>query len=446
MPELPSRPNLDQLRHQARDLLRSAQAGDAEALRRIRVVSDRVALSSAQLALAREHGFTAWRQLVAEIQHRRAAEATAASDEPAVEPKRGPLNPSWSAGSPIRLADGVLQPLGVIPESGEYVLRVVMTEVDAFEQVPRRLFGRRPPALPRTHFDDLTIVDSEGRTYEHRRTRSSGTVRRGRGPARVERADLDVYLDPTPDPGAEWIELRGPSGAATRLLRGVPTTIEVTRPTRVDVSNGEREIEALGRRLVAMRLAGLEAGARFYADRCQAALVRVGELEQAGAVIPTDARLGLTTLCRHLVEGTDIDSIPLRWRTLLGLADEGGGLRRNADLGVDLPPVDGVTMTLGTVAFEENSWCLYARAVPGWWLFDIAEPLKRAAVGIEAADDVGGIYVATFDGGRRVQGEGGEIVRQRFRPRLDPSARVLRFVVRGSSEELVVDVPLPPPR
>ena len=56
MPDLPARPDLDQLRHQAKDLLRAAQLGDPGATARIRVVSDQLILSSAQLALAREYG------------------------------------------------------------------------------------------------------------------------------------------------------------------------------------------------------------------------------------------------------------------------------------------------------------------------------------------------------------------------------------------------------
>src|SRR5579884_3432197 len=74
--QLPSRPNLDQLKHQARDLLNAHRAGDEETLRRIRenhprfarlaeadVRSVRFTLSSAQLVLAREYGFTSWTQL-----------------------------------------------------------------------------------------------------------------------------------------------------------------------------------------------------------------------------------------------------------------------------------------------------------------------------------------------------------------------------------------------
>src|SRR5579862_3996242 len=70
MPDLPVRPNLTQLRHQAKDLLRAARSGDAAALVRIRAVSGRLMLASAQLALARDFGFPSWRRLKDEVERR----------------------------------------------------------------------------------------------------------------------------------------------------------------------------------------------------------------------------------------------------------------------------------------------------------------------------------------------------------------------------------------
>lgn len=71
MPQLPDRPHLEQLRRQARELHRAAAQGDTAALDRLHAVSPRVALSTAQLALAREYGFPSWNRLRSEVQHRR---------------------------------------------------------------------------------------------------------------------------------------------------------------------------------------------------------------------------------------------------------------------------------------------------------------------------------------------------------------------------------------
>jgi ankyrin repeat protein len=70
MTYLPARPDLEQLRHQAKDLLRAATRGAAEAVARIDAVSDRVTLASAKLAIAREYGFASWPKLKREVERR----------------------------------------------------------------------------------------------------------------------------------------------------------------------------------------------------------------------------------------------------------------------------------------------------------------------------------------------------------------------------------------
>ena len=70
MADLPARPSLDHLRHEARDLLRAAQSGDTAAADRVRAVSAAPTLAGAQLALAREYGFASWARLKAEVDAR----------------------------------------------------------------------------------------------------------------------------------------------------------------------------------------------------------------------------------------------------------------------------------------------------------------------------------------------------------------------------------------
>jgi ankyrin repeat protein len=70
---LPDRPSLEQLRKQAKDLLRDAHAGDAGALARITAATHpeggaRISLADAQLALAREYGFTSWPRLAHHVE------------------------------------------------------------------------------------------------------------------------------------------------------------------------------------------------------------------------------------------------------------------------------------------------------------------------------------------------------------------------------------------
>ncbi len=60
MPDLPARPDLDQLRHQGKDPLRAAKSGDHESLARIRAVANHLTLQPAQLAIAPEYEFPSW--------------------------------------------------------------------------------------------------------------------------------------------------------------------------------------------------------------------------------------------------------------------------------------------------------------------------------------------------------------------------------------------------
>ena len=92
MSELPGRPNIDQLRRQARDLLRGAADGESSALARIRAVSERVSLSAAQLAVAREYGFASWPALHAEVQ-RRLAGLPSGEGEPGRKPPGRSVEP-----------------------------------------------------------------------------------------------------------------------------------------------------------------------------------------------------------------------------------------------------------------------------------------------------------------------------------------------------------------
>jgi ankyrin repeat protein len=67
---LPVRPNLEQLKHQAKDLLRSIRRGDLPAIREFNqyhpqpVTPDQVTLADAQLALARSYQTPSWPRLV----------------------------------------------------------------------------------------------------------------------------------------------------------------------------------------------------------------------------------------------------------------------------------------------------------------------------------------------------------------------------------------------
>jgi hypothetical protein len=215
MSGLPDRPDLDQLRRQARELLRAAVDGEPHAADRLRAVSPRVTLSAAQLALAREYGFQSWTALKAEIARRR---------PPAAQADR------WSFGGAaiVQTPAGVLLPEILIAGADQAVLHgslalsgngqlagaVPRRRVPAPGVLLARLVARRSTraardrrAEARTAMENMraltsvTVVDDCGARYALRGGGSSG--KRGT-PDRFVR----LRVHPVPGREAGWIELQ----------------------------------------------------------------------------------------------------------------------------------------------------------------------------------------------------------------------------------------------
>src|SRR5271170_8399545 len=94
--ELPARPNLEQYRKQAKDLARDCGLGIPDALTRIRhhhprfhklpepeMRNAQVALTDAQLVIAREHGFESWPRFANHIETLNMIRSVASLSDPA---------------------------------------------------------------------------------------------------------------------------------------------------------------------------------------------------------------------------------------------------------------------------------------------------------------------------------------------------------------------------
>lgn len=81
--ELPARPNLEQLRKRAKDLLRAARSDDSAAVRRFRAPPSgqriRLQLADALAVIAQEQGFPSWAKLKAHVEGIAVAEPAPAS-------------------------------------------------------------------------------------------------------------------------------------------------------------------------------------------------------------------------------------------------------------------------------------------------------------------------------------------------------------------------------
>jgi hypothetical protein len=370
MPGLPDRPDLDQLRRQARELLRAASGGEPTAVARIRAVSERMTLAAAQLALAREYGCRNWAALRAEVERR-----------------RSPLD-RWSFGgaAAIEVPSGMLLPEGLVASADMAVLFTSLTPSEIPSDtasdngawldrvvVPEQLAGMDEEIRAlhaATETGDITVVDDQGVTYTLRTLQRSGAS--GPFPSSVW-----FRVEPVPGQGIEWLELAGRNGTATRLRPSPRAVVRLGLLTPVTTSAAEREL----------------------------------------------TRDAMSAMLDAAQERTD-------------------GPRHHLDLGITLPLIDGMTFQLDSLVCAPTGWSLFMRARPRWWRYRDDRRRKWSPVEISAEDDRGCSYLYGFGGssGR----DGCEEIRLQFRPRLDPLARRLRLTCTGSSEQIAIDLDLPP--
>ncbi len=370
MPELPDRPDLDQLRRQARELLRAAADGESLAVTRLRAVSERVTLSAAQLAVAREHGCPSWPALKSEVERRRRLSGSAASPPLPGGDERGSLNAPgerWSFGgaTAIETSAGMLFPQALVVGAGYAALDASLMPPRNGQPAPARRRRLPAPGLPfarlarrrRAKADlatmsaqatmtalDVTVADDRGASYALRFEGMSGH----RGPSGEPTGPVSVRLglDPVPERGIGWLELRSQDGAATRLLPSARPAVRAGQLTTTTLSLAERELSEHALDVIALHLrddaATLEDAIR---RRCAAALARAAEVRRSGELDPASGLPDqLTELCAALTEHRPASRLPASWSSMLDAARRADGPRHHLDIGAALPPIDGVAV------------------------------------------------------------------------------------------------------
>ena len=439
MSELPGRPNIDQLRRQARDLLRDAADGESAALARIRAVSERASLSAAQLAVAREYGFASWPALHAEVQRRLAG-------LPSGEGGAGRAEASWSFGgaSPIETAAGTLYPGGLVASAGHAFLDASLMPT---RQTQERLALPPPPisssarAARGEAIRDLmgaitaavALTDDQATTYalhagfeDH--SQESGLVA------------LRLGVDPVPARERGWLELRGQDGSAARL---VPSAHAYTRVSRLLPAQNGAEAwvlsqQALG--LIGLQLTG--AGQDEVERQCSAALARAAEMQQAtGPGVAGELPGQLARLCAVLTGHGPADGLPRGWSGMIDAADRSDGASRHLDLFAALPRVDDTVVQVDSLVSEPGTWRVYLRVEPGWWSYSADRNRKWPVLAVAAEDDLGGLYVSQFDGSSGCGDH--EKLTLRFLPRLNPLARALTLTFSRATEQVTLELQLP---
>lgn len=407
MLELPFPPDLDQLRRQARELLRAAAQGESDALARLHAVSDRVMLSAAQLAVAREYGFWSWPALKAEVERDRSIDLGAKPPAPAaVSPDL--LEPpeerrSYGGAAAIETAGGVLLPELLVVGPGHAVLDASL--VRPAPAVPP------PPAVPRQRplsqkerlaepgrqvwrevpaFGDVTVTDDRDRTYALKVRETGGHS--GQPDEEPEPVRVIFRLEPAPAREAAWIELRAHDGPTTRLVTSPRAAVHVSDVT--PVSAAEKDLEDLAR------------------------------------------------LCASLTGERPVDDLPPAWSGMLSAANRSDGPACHLDIAAALPPIHAVVVQVDSLVSRPGGWKLYLRARPGWFIYSEDRMLKWDSASVHAEDDLGGGYISSFGGSTGHPGH--EELALDFLPPLDPRARRLTLTFRAAGEQVAVAFDLPP--
>jgi hypothetical protein len=441
MPELPGRPNIDQLRRQARELLRAAADGEPSALARIRAFSERVSLSAAQLAVAREYGFASWPALQAEVA-RRLAELRF--------PGRGagPAEARWSFGGafPVQTVAGTLYPGGLVAGAGHAFLDASLTPTG---QAQDQLAVPPPPISSRARAEHarairtlakaisraVALTDDQGTTYalhvediQHYPDQS-----RERGPV-----SLRLAVDPVPARERGWLELRGQDGSAARLAPSADLGARVSR--LAPASPAARELSGLALDLISLQFLG--AGPDEVERQCSVALARAAEIQQSGGPGAADDLPGqLARLCAVLTGHGPAGGLPSGWSSVIDAAGRTDGPSRHLDLSVAFPGIDDTVMRVDSLISEPETWRVYLRAEPGWWNHSADMQRTGPAMSVAAEDDLGGMYVSQYYGGRS-RGDHEELT-MRFHPRLNPLARSLMLAFSHPGEQVTLELQLP---
>jgi hypothetical protein len=140
------------------------------------------------------------------------------------------------------------------------------------------------------------------------------------------------------------------------------------------------------------------------------------------------------------VSGSLAERLPLGQSGMPDAVQRADGPRHHLDISAALPPLDDTAVQLDSLVSEPESWHVYLRARPGWWIHSEDRHRKWAAVSVDVEDDLGGRYRSMFGGS--TGHDDYEEVTLRFLPRLDPLAHTLKLTFSGKREQITVELRL----
>ncbi len=235
--ELPARPNLEQYKKQAKDLLKACKAGDSEAVQRIKKhrarsdglpdsgFSEKIALVDAQFTIAREHGFESWPKFAKHIERVNLESFVVGLSDPLaafIEAASVPLDGSDHASGTLERAEAIFAAHPEVASKSIYTAAILGD--DAGVRRFLALDARNATAKGGPHGWDALTYLCFSRYLRLDRARSEGFVRAARALLDAGASANTGWTEKNHQPEPEWESvLYGAAGIAhhaelTRLL------------------------------------------------------------------------------------------------------------------------------------------------------------------------------------------------------------------------------------
>jgi hypothetical protein len=283
----------------------------------------------------------------------------------------------------------------------------------------------------------VALTDDQGTTYalHVEDIQHYPDLSPGRG-----QVSLRLGVDPVPARERGWLELRGRDGSAARLVPSPRPDVRVSRLAPVPEGPAARELSEWALWLAGLQLIG--AGRDEVERDCSAALAMAAAIQQSGEPgLVGDLSGQLARLCAYLTGHGPADGLPSGWSSIINAANRADGVQQHLDISATLPAVEDIVVRVDSLVSEPETWRVYLRADPSWWIYSADGQLKRAVMSVHAEDDLGGMYLSLGDGGT---GHGDhEELTLRFLPRLNPLARALTLTFTHAAEQVTIGLRLP---
>lgn len=221
---------------------------------------------------------------------------------------------------------------------------------------------------------DIAVIDDRGTTYTLRRAATSSWPG-------WDQVRLEFLVNPVPGPDVRWIDLGGQNGTLARLPRSarVSARVDAVMPISGNLAGHVLALRAHSA-IYGWLSAPAESGHNPQPEAFDSLLARAAEAQRTGELEPASEFPGQLARPRAALTGSGAaDGVPASWAGMLAAADRADGPQYHLDIGLTLPPVDGVAIHVDSLFPSPGDWLVPLRFTgPN---SPSASPAERTAIG-----------------------------------------------------------------